>query len=261
MINKKIGVATSIFAEKSFDPFITIDYCKKNGISTIQHYLAPNHENDVGLIEKIKVESQNANLKVICHAHYPLDFSILEGDYLRNISKIFPDSEQKLLVVHFNENKSADEAISVLKIINSFGLTVALENFYIGKSEESLNSNSENYLKVLSRAVHEKLNILPLIDFPRLFIKQFAEFNPLIRTEDILNKLSDDYSEIVLHLIDFNSNRQERDDWVPIGDGLMPYGKIFDLLRKCNLTVDSAIIEYESAQLATGSLDTLNKLL
>jgi sugar phosphate isomerase/epimerase len=261
MINNKIGVATSIFAEKSFDPFATIEYCKSNEISVIQHYLDPGTQNNSELIEKIASSSSDNNLQVVCHLHYSIDSPLLDYDYLSQVSKIFPNQDQKLVVIHFNEKGNIETALKAIKLVNSFGLTVALENFYIDKTEASLPINSKNYIELLYQASVQNLNIIPLIDFPRLFIDNFSHLNPLEKTEELLRELSGFYSDIALHLIDFNNNRQAREDWVPIGTGQMPYKEIFKMLNQYDYTINTAIIEFEKVDLANDSLNNLSALM
>jgi len=108
-------------------------------------------------------------------------------------------------------------------------------------------------------AKQERHDLIPVIDIPRLFIAQFQPYNPIFLLELLFELLEN--QTIILHLIDSKTPKQDRNDWVAIGEGTIPYTYIFNLIKQYNITIDTAILEYEEASLALNSIAPLQKLL
>ncbi len=261
MSDPKIGVATSIFAEKQFDPFATIDFCQRHSIQNIQLYLDAKLEHDTEKIETLAHHCEEAHLKVFCHSPYFLNKDIIDGHHIASLSRIFPKHQNRYTVIHFDEKSSLKENLSTIERLNNSGITVCLENFYIAKTRESLIENFNNYATLYGAAMSRNLDIIPVIDFPRLFIESFHDVDALFLTELLLHKISLHKAELILHLIDTKHPRQAREDWTPFGSGVIPYGQIFQTLKTYDLTVISAILEYEQTDLAYDSLTPLSAFL
>jgi hypothetical protein len=76
-----------------------------------------------------------------------------------------------------------------------------------------------------------------------------------------LDKLAKTTKNLILHLIDFSKSSQKRDEWLPFMAGIMPYEKIFDLLKKYNFTIISAVLEYENKEIGRQSFQALSESL
>jgi hypothetical protein len=148
-----------------------------------------------------------------------------------------------------------------MQTLNNNGITVCLENYYRYEDRDSLVTNITTYNLLINQAAAQKLDFYPLIDIPRIFIHSFEQFNSLFICELILNNISFVKKNIILHLIDFNDNRQRREDWCPVSTGKMEYAVLFDIMGRYSLNVEYAVLEYEVSDLAKKSLTPLTDLL
>jgi sugar phosphate isomerase/epimerase len=261
MLNPKIGVATSIFSEKQFDPFETIAFCKKHAVKNIQLYLDRELEDSAKKIEHLAKECQEANLTVFCHSPYFLNKEILNGQHIASLCRIFPKHQPRYTVIHFDERITLKENLSTIEELNNLGITVCLENFYIGKTRETLIENFNKYATLYSVAMNNTIDLIPVIDFPRLFIDQFKRIDGTFLTELLLHKIALHKGELILHLIDTLTPRQSREDWTYLGNGIIPYRHIFSAIKKYDLSITAAILEFEAASLATESFAPLTDFL
>ena len=258
MLNK-IGVATSIFAEKGFDALLSFDYVQNHQLGAIQLYMDKGLEADKERILEQQQLAKNSSTKVLCHSPYYLNKEALDGKHIAALRLIFPRGQKNYVVFHFDENTPTSEALRTIENLNSSGITVALENFYQDQTQAGLAKNLNRFRNLIAMAKQERLDLIPVIDIPRLFITPFQPFNPTFLVELLLELLEN--QSIILHLIDSKSPKQDRDDWVAIGSGTIPYTYIFKLLKQYNITVDTAILEYEKESLATSSISVLSELL
>lgn len=138
-------------------------------------------------------------------------------------------------------------------------LLFVIENYYQIKTKDALIKNHNAYTQVFHRAKEKNLKIIPVIDFPRLFIKPlFQNIDALFMTKILLHDLSLATDEIFLHIIDFAKHTQKRDEWLPVMEGIMPYKDIFSYLEKYKFQVLSAILEFENLEIGTKSIKTLS---
>ncbi|MCP4264364.1 MAG: hypothetical protein GY777_02110 [Candidatus Brocadiaceae bacterium] len=58
-------------------------------------------------------------------------------------------------------------------------------------------------------------------------------------------------------MIDTVDPKQRREDWVPVGSGMIPYPEIFGTLDDYNFNIISAVLEYEDVELGRKSIHYL----
>lgn len=197
--------------------------------------------------------------KIICHSPHLLNLASQEETHAKNLCLFFPENQKKFAVFHFDENETIENALQTISFYNSFDVIVCLENFYQLKTKDAFIKNHNIYTQVIHRAIEKNLNIVPVIDFPRLFIKPLYEtIDALFMTEVLLHDLSLATDEIFLHVIDFAKHTQKRDEWLPVMEGIMPYKDIFSYLEKYKFQVLSAILEFENLEIGTKSIKTLS---
>lgn len=260
MKDKQISYASSISADKSYDPMDTLLYCKNKSISLSQLYMDKSLAENATQVKKLRKFSKENGISLTCHAPKELNNDLIDISILKPIKKLLKNEDEKIIIVHFDENCPIEEAMVTIESLTNNGFTVGLENFYKNQNEESVLLNTAKFNLLLSLSAEHEFDVIPVIDFPRLFIKGIANnTDPLIITKSILANISLLPFSIILHLIDFNNNSQERNTWVPIGDGQMPYENIFDIIKKFDINIHHSVLEFESKELADKSLKFLRK--
>lgn len=258
MKDKQISYASSISADSKYDPFDTLEYCKQNSIKLSQLYMDQTLTEDAPRVKKLRKFASENNIRLTCHAPKELNSSLIDTSILKPMKKLLKDQEKKIIIVHFDEETAIDEAMITIESLSNNDFTVGLENFYKAQDEISVISNTAKYNLLLSLSAEHEFDIIPVLDLPRLFIKGISEnTNPLLLTKTILANIALLPYPIILHMIDVNNNSQERDTWVPLGEGLLPYKELLTLIRNSEIEIDHAVLEYESKELADKSLSFL----
>ncbi|MGM0443538.1 MAG: hypothetical protein ACQEQV_05065 [Fibrobacterota bacterium] len=262
MFHNKIGIATSIFKEKDFDPLETVRYITDRGLTTVQLYMDSALEKDMDALNNLRELCTEKKLHVLCHSPYYLNREVInDGRHIASLNRVFPRNQKKEVVFHFDEETTVETALSVIRMLNKNSITVCLENYYKFTDRDSLVTNINRFNLLINRAAEQNLDCIPLIDIPRLFIAGFEEFNSLFLTELLLNNITYSNRSVILHLIDFTDRRQRREDWCAIGSGLMPYETLFDIMKRYRLQVRYAVLEYEATDPVPDSLSGLTELL
>ncbi len=254
MRRDKIGIATSLFKENDFDPIKTVEFALANKISIVQLYLNPQLEYDSAQLADLHTLFEENQLTMLVHSPHYLNKAVLDGHHTAALSKLFPARSKRYVVVHFDEKCSMQEALKSAEDLNRAGFSIALENFYQGRTEKDLLENINNYITLIRLAAERKIDLVPVIDFPRLFIEHFAGCAPAFLTKLLLHGISLANRDIILHMIDTKDAKLRREDWVPIGEGIIPYGEIFEMLEEYRFNILSAILEFEDVSLGEKSL-------
>lgn len=258
MKDKQISYASSISADKKYDPIDTLEYCKKMSIQMSQLYMDQTLANDPAKIKKLSTFAKENNIRLTCHAPKELNNEIIDVDILKPINNLLKNEEKKIIIIHFDENAPIDEAMITIESLTANGFTVGLENFYKAQDEISVISNIAKYNLLLSLSAEHEFDVIPVLDLPRLFIKGITEStDSLILTKTMLANISLLPFPIILHMIDVSDNSQQRDSWVPLGEGELPYKDLLNLIRKSEIEIHHAVLEYESKELADKSLKYL----
>lgn len=258
MKKRQISYASSISADKKYDPQDTLYYCAEKSISLAQLYMDKALSEDASKVKSLRKFAKEHNISLTCHAPYELNNSLIDKDILKPLKKLLKNEERKIIIVHFDEETPIDEAMMTIESLTENGFTIGLENFYKAQDEISVISNTAKYNLILNLCAEHEFDVMPVLDLPRLFIKGISEnSDPSIITKMLLANIALLPFSLILHMIDFNDNSQSRDTWVPLGEGEMPYSKLLELIRKSEIDIHHAVLEYESKELADSSLKFL----
>jgi len=252
-----IAVATSIFARDGFDPFLTVSYAEEKGISAVQFYMSENLQKNPQQIEKIRDLCQKKSIKALCHSPLMLGSASADAEHCEALASVFPDGEPKYCIFHFDETKDVDLMILDCKKLVELGIVPCIENFYIEKCRRGLVANIEKYLAFFDRIQTQNIPVLPVLDFPRMFIEQFTNFHPIFLSELLIQKFA--RQKIIIHAIDSLLPTQKREDWCAVGRGIVGWIDIFEYIKKQNVLVEYTVLEYETTDFTDESIAALNK--
>jgi len=252
-----IAVATSLFAENEFDPFLTIYYAEKNEICAVQFYMSQNIQKDIKTVEKIRDLCEEKSIKVLCHSPFYIG-NAAKKEHCEALFNIFPKlcgSNDKYCVFHFDEYSGIDVILDDCKKLVDFGLSPCIENFYKDKSQSGLNANMEKYLSFFDKVFAQNVPVIPVLDFPRLFVKEFSGFNPVFLSQALIGKFAK--RKIIVHAIDSVSPCQDRVNWCAVGNGIVAYSDIFEAIKRFDVFVEYAVLEYENTTFIAQSIEYL----
>jgi len=252
-----IAFATSLFAENGFDEVSTINFAEKKGISAVQLYMNANLQANKGKIEKIRKLCSEKSMKVLCHSPFTLGKVSENFAHCTALSEIFPFGAEKYCIFHFDENCETEDMIYDCERLITFGITPCIENFYIDKTRHGLIANIEKFMTFFAEIYMRNLNVLPVLDFPRLFCEQFTNFHPTFLSELLIQKFA--RKKIIIHIIDSVSPRQNREDWCAVGRGIIGWIDIFHFLKKQGVFAEFAVLEYENTFPVDESIEQLKK--
>jgi hypothetical protein len=252
-----IAVATSLFAENEFDPFLTISYAEENKIGAVQFYMSPNIQKNIKTIEKIRDLCEKKLIKVLCHSPFYVG-NAAKKEHCEALFNVFPKlCDDKYCVFHFDEDCSIDVMLDDCKKLVDFGLSPCIENFYKDKSKSGLTANMEKYLSFFDKIFAQNIPVIPVLDFPRLFVEEFSGFNPVLLSQTLIRKFAK--RKIIVHAIDSVSPCQKRDKWCAVGNGIVAYSDIFETIKRLDVFVEYAVLEYENTAFIAQSIENLNK--
>lgn len=251
---EKIALSTSLSYRHNWDPIFSLDLTRKFCINKIQLYLGNNFSNSA-LIRKINIE-YSTYFKFIIHSPVNLNYGALNSDIIQNIKDLIPG--QRKVVYHHDLSCNLRDSLDIIEKLNSEGITVLLENFY--PEAESVINNINSYIDVICGSANRGLKLYPLIDIPRLFIRHISEkYNSMELTKKLLFSVKDLNPNLYLHLIDVESISQSRDTWCSLGNGIIPYKDIFNIISYLKINIPMIILEYEEEKHIDGSLDYLKR--
>ena len=252
-----LSVASSV--GENYDTLDALNYAIENRFKGFQVYV--NHQiiSDVELRNTVREECKNNDIKLITHAPDTLNWANVSNQDINKANEAILKYENDTLVVHhFDETISLDEAIRCLEFLNEQGVTTCLENFFIlgaNSSEECFRS----YLKLITWTVKNNVKLIPVFDIPRLYDdKVELKSKALGLIEEAFNTFLTIKTSIILHLID-GSSITNRNEWCPIGQGIVPYSEIFDRLNRYNIPVYMTILEYDDKQNPIESIPMLEE--
>ena len=252
-----IAVATSLFEQNNFDPFLTISYAEEKNISAIQFYMSQNIQRSEKTICKIRELCEEKLINALCHSPLYIGSVSENKEHRTALSEIFPVQNSKYCIFHFDENCDVNVMIDDCEKLVDFGIVPCIENFYQDKTRSGLVANTEKYLSFFDRIIQKSIPVIPVLDFPRLFIEQFTNFHPIFLSELLIQKFAK--QKIIMHAIDSVSPCQNREDWCAVGKGIVAYFDIFKCLKHLNVFIEYIVLEYENTYFIDESVKNLLK--
>jgi sugar phosphate isomerase/epimerase len=258
-----IAVATSIFAESriKYDPFETIKFAEENKIPAIQFFIDEKKQGNLPEIDKIRDLCQKSAIKILCHSSKRIGSASHDTAHCKALATIFPHEADKKCIFHFDENADIDLMISDCEKLVNFGLVPCIENFYDDKTRHGLDANMEKYLAFFDIIKEKNIPVIPVIDFPRLFVEEFTNFHPIALAEQLIQKFAK--QKMIIHAIDSVSPHQDdRNNWCVVGseEGIVGWKDIFEYIKKQSVSVEYTVLEYENIDNIQESIQNLEKL-
>lgn len=242
----KLAVASSVARDSGFDNLDALSYALANGFDGFQAFMTAQMINSAELREKVRTICEYHNLVLVAHAPATLSRNnVLQDSANAAARSLFSSDDKALVVHHYDETRPAKEALECLRYLQDFGITTCLENYFILGAKTSEKCFSD-YLYLITNATALGINILPVLDIPRIYDSKVdlsdKAFELMKEAFKVFSSLK---TPIILHLIDVTSVSQERSSWCPIGSGIIPYAEIFKQLQEYNISVYMTILEYE----------------
>ena len=240
-----LGVATSIAKNNQFSWQDTIDFTLSLKLNSIQFYLPHN---------KILPEISNIYKFKNIYLHLPNDYDSGLNELISISSEYKKSYKSDKILFHQKESLSNERTLDIIKKFNHQGLVVGIENDG-GKELYS-------YYELIEFFTMNKVKFFAVLDIHR-FYHDYYEKHETEMILEMIFKLFNLYSQnkikIVLHIIDSKSFSSDRNMWVPLLNGIVPYPDIFNLISKKQIDIESIIFEYESKKSVSSSLKNLKK--
>ncbi|MDR0304825.1 MAG: hypothetical protein LBH98_08690 [Chitinispirillales bacterium] len=254
-----IAVATSLFSQSNFNPFLTISYAEEKKIPAIQFYMSENIQKNEKTIHKIRELCEKKSIKILCHSPLYTGNVSRNKEHCTALSEIFISGNSKYCIFHFDENNDVNVMVDDCETLASFSIIPCIENYYQNKTKSGLINNIKKYLSFFDRIIQKNIPAIPVLDFPRLFVEQFINFHPNFLSKLLIREFTN--QKIIMHMIDSVSPCQNRENWCAVGKGIVAYSNIFECIKRFNVSVEYAVLEYENTCFVEESVKNLNTLI
>jgi hypothetical protein len=167
------------------------------------------------------------------------------------------------VIYHFDESEDLDVILKIVDQLDDDNRKIYLENYFQFAGPAAAEKNLRKYTAVFSLANNVGIRIYPVIDIPRFFHAKigFSEEEAINWCFQLLNFFGNREIPILLHLIDTKTRDQDRSEFCPLGEGSIPYKKIFDFILKNKVDLEGIIFEYLDKVNPLKSRDNLKRLL
>ncbi len=259
-----IGVANSVSFNFGYDPFDSINYANQSGFDIVQIYLAPDFVSQESNLKKLTDTLKTHQFSgTYFHAHGLLNPNFLSQDYARIIFAFLNDVQADRLVIHFDEKASIEDGLSVIETLTNENKRVYLENYFQESGQKSAEKNLRKYMALFTLANSQEVQLRPVIDIPRFFNDRLGlpEAEALQWCYQFFNYFGNRQIPLLLHLIDAEDTDQNRNSFTTIGEGYIPYQKIFDFMNKTSTPLEGIILEYEDKVTPLNSVDRIRDFL
>lgn len=249
-----LSLSTALSWNHNWDPIHSLNLTQEFNIQSCQVYINNNFSDDK--IEEIK----KYNLNYIYHSPSSIEDEALNKEEIEVVKKL-ANGKDVYVVYHHDLKVPVDKSLDIIKSLNKEGITVLLENFYASRDQHDVRENIESYKRLIIEAHFNNLKLIPLLDIPRLFIEGINSIlNPYDETISLINLINSLGSTLYLHLIDAKNDTQSRESWCAIGEGYIPYKKIFNYLKKSKIKIPMIVLEYEDEKHINGSIKNLEEM-
>jgi hypothetical protein len=259
-----IGVANSVSYNLDYDPLDTLYFAAQSGFEIIQIYI-----NDAMLASKNKLtELKNRllnlpDISIYFHSDGAFNEAYTTSSYKESFFKFLQDFSEAKIIYHFDENEDLENILKIISYFEADHRQIYLENYFQFEGITAAEKNLRKFTAVFSLANNSGMRIHPVIDIPRFFNARlgFSEEAALNWCFQLLNFFGNRKIPVLFHLIDSKTGKQESRAFCPIGEGIIPYQKIFKFLLKNGVSLEGIILEYLDKVNPLKSRDNLNQLL
>ncbi len=241
-----IGVANSISANFDYNPLDTLQFALNEGFEMVQVYLSHALLHHPGWFNEF-LEVLPEKLPVVFHAQGNLNAAFFASDYYQQLQTFLENYAAPRYVVHFDESVQVDRLVDIVEQHIVAEQVVLLENYFHRPGAEAAEKNIKKYMALFTLLVSGKGRLLPVLDIPRFFHAQlqWSSQQALNWVFQLINFFSLRRIPVLLHLVDYVTNKQQRHQFCPIGEGHIPYQEFFAFLRKTRPPISGIILEYE----------------
>jgi len=264
-LSKKIplGIANSVSSNFSYDPFDALRFARQLDFELMQIYLDNRFLSEPHNASLLKEElASGPEVFSYFHSEGYLNGKFLQSDYARKLFQYLNGIEDVRLVIHFDETVALDEALQVIDSISQKKVKIYLENYFQEKGKEAAEKNMRKYMALYTFTNSHNVQIFPAMDIPRFFHRDIG-MEPEVALNwcfQMINFFGNRGIPVLLHLIDSIDPTQSRNSYCPVGEGCIPYPKIFDFIRKTQPIIEAIILEYEDKINPLKSRENLEKL-
>ncbi len=241
-----IGVANSVSANFQFDPLDTLNYAKQENFKTIQIYLNSQLIAKEKTLKEIKKE-QSSFTHIYYHAEGAFSKEFIGSDYRKNLYAFLKDVESPNYIIHFDERDSIDKIIKLAESLSDEVPHIYVENYFQFEGKEEAEKNLKKYQAMFTLSSNFGTNLFPVLDIPRLFHEKlnFNMDEALDWCYQLLNFFGNRQIPLLLHLIDSADANQSHRNFCAVGEGYIPYQKIFNFILKTRPHISGIILEFE----------------
>ena len=241
----ELGVATSVAKDNHFSWQDTVDYALNQNLNSIQFYVPQN--------KNLPQISSPANFKNT-YLHLPINYDSNLKELILFATEFKRNYNSNKLIIHQNESLSFQDTNEIIEKINWAGFLVGIEN----EGSENLNSFFE-LIEYLSKSDSKFYAVLDIHRFYFNYCAKYKEETIFKVICQLLDFCSKSKLNIVLHVIDSKLFKSNRDDWVPMFEGIVPYSQLLKYISDIQINMESLIFEYESYDSVTNSLENFKK--
>lgn len=237
----QIGVATSVSREFDYSWQDTIDFCAQNFITCVQFY----HSFET---ESFPIKDSQKIIDAYVHLNEKFN------EHPEKIDKFFQDFAKLFrmngFIVH-EDWLNNQEYVAGLDLLQC---PVGIEN--------ANGPKLSSFIEILENLNIKKNQIFAVLDIHRFYNNFYKDYAEELITDHIFSLikwLKSREMNYILHIIDSKSYSEKREDWCPLFEGVIPYGKILFQIMKYNYYPARLIFEYEDKKNTLYSIQNLNK--
>lgn len=240
-----IGVATSVARDNSFSWDDTVDFTLFHKLNSIQFYVPQNK-----ILTKIPDHKYFKNI----YLHLPIEYDLNTDELLVFASNFKTYFNSNKLIIHQKESLSLQETFEIIEKYNNAGFFVGIEN----EGSQDINS----YFDLINFLSWQKCKFFVVPDIHRFYFNFALKHDESIIYKKIIKIFkycNNSDIKIILHVIDSMSFKSNRNDWIPIFEGIVPYSRLFKFISNHHINIESLIFEYENYDHVTNSLENIKK--
>jgi len=259
-----VGVANSVSYNLDYDPLDTLNFALQSDFELIQIFINQSQLDKPEILDQFRKKLQDhPALPLLIHAAGNFSKTLFLDTYQDQLFQYLDKFQFKSIIFHYDETESLENILELVEQVSIDRRKIYLENFFQMPGVSDAEKNLRKFLAVFSLANNLETRIYPALDIPRFFKRDvgFSIELALNWCYQILNFFGNKQIPILLHLVDVQSSAQGRSDFCPIGEGIIPYSKIFAFIEKNKVLIEGIVLEYEDKINPLKSRETLYRML
>jgi hypothetical protein len=259
-----LGIANSVSYNQDYDPIDTLNFARQSDFEMVQIYLNQQLIDNSDRLKKIKKHLlKQPDLKCFFHSDISLNRKLFSGDYYKNLFAYLEQFNDFRIIFHYDETEDLDSILKYLQTIQRPAGSLYIENYFQFRGMNKAERNLRKFMAIFSLFQNSAQAIYPVLDIPRFFQNKlgFSGDEALTWCFQLFNFFANRQIPLLLHLIDAKKSRQQKSDYCPIGEGYIPYSKIFEFIKKNKVVLEGIIFEYLDKINTLKSRENMKKIL